>query len=579
MNLKKVIALLVSLVFVVSAFVTATSAVEYRVGGTKGDTAISESYDASVYHQYLKNINLTGDGRLDTVAIALSQIGYQEGNDDSQFAGTFAGSKNYTEFNRNVGDYGSGYGGDYAWCASFVSFALYQARTHNYSKYNDICRNHTNDGNYIWKEIGCQKWREQLDKFGYLKASASLGGNYVPTTGDLIFFGSKADHSSHIGLVVYCDGTNVYTVEGNTSQAAGLETNGGGVYFKSYELTSSRILGYGVLPYKTNSNAIRPDYTGKTFTTGIYINTNFENRGQVFKAYSDEACTKSGREIKTNTMFEITEFVSPTVAKVKYYTITNTAYAERTGYVNIETIKGIVVQAVSYGGTYVPEDNGGNDNGGNDNGGNNGGTTETPPVYDPNNTFVEITKGNGYVGHNVLDYLIDDESKGLTSKEFTLDIKSKLCLSGYAGFSQGIINSGYYFDNDTEHVYWNSNFLSVGDATATAACGDKAMNFTIKANLTKVSAGEHTVHFMLKLADGTFVIIDSLKFTSTETVEQPPVGGDDNGNNGEEQTTTTAPAPAPAPTSSGCGSTIGGISAIVVAFAASVAMFFKKKRK
>ena len=574
MSFKKVLALFISVVLVAAVFVTAASAVEYRVGGTKGNTAISDSYNASIYHEYLKQIPLTGDGRLDTVAIALSQIGYQEGNDNTQFAGTYPGSQNFTEFNRNFGDWGSGYGngsaGQYAWCAAFVAFSLYQARTHNYGKMNDWCRDHTDDANYIWREISCINWLNQLDRHGYFKKSQEYGGSYKPKTGDLIFFGESSTKSNHIGIVVYCEGNTVYTIEGNTSQAAGLNANGGGVYFKSYALSHSKIRGYGVLPYKTNSEALTPNYSGKTFTTGIYVNTDYEANGQVIRTYTDAACSKAGRDIKENSLFEILEFVSPTIVKVKYYQTTNTAFGAKTGYVKLAEITGKVAQAVNYGGVYVEETPVDPPVGGDPVTPNPpvGGdpVTPDPPVNDPNNTFVEITKGNQYKAHMVFDYLIDGVSKGVDTKSFEILTTSKLSISGYAGFEQNIVNSGYYFDDDKENITWNSSFLSAADDATKAVAGDKAMCFTINAKMSKVPAGEHTVNYVLKLGDGTFVIVDSLTFVSSDPVtEQPPV-----------ETPTT---PDPAPTKSGCGSTIGGVSAIALAMAASVAFIAKKKRK
>ncbi len=604
MNLKKAIALLVSLVFVSSAFATAASAVTYRVGGTSGTTAISSSYSSSIYNEYLSKINLTGDGRLDTVAIALSQIGYQEGNDDTQFAGTYPGSKNFTEFNRNFGDYGSGYGNEYnssgtlvsqyAWCAAFVSFSLYQARTHNYSKMSDWCRAHDGDSNYIWKEISCIQWLNQLDSFGYFKKSPQYGGTYVPRTGDLIFFGESSSKSNHIGIVVYSDGTNVYTVEGNTSQAAGLEANGGGVYFKSYALTNSRIRGYGVLPYKTNSSAFAPDYTGKMTTTGIYINTNYNNTGSIIRAYSDEACTKGAGDIKTNTLFEITGFVSETVAQCTFYrTNSSGVFAKVTGYIKTNA-SCRVVQAASYGEKYTPS------------------TTPThtceskcstcnkcldtactesacavkcqghttpTPTPDTNNTFVAIDKGNGYVAHSLANYTLNGESCGMDSRSFTMTAGDSLGIVGFAGFSQSIVNSGYFLDNDRDNVYWNSNFLSAGDSAATATAGNKAMNFNMTIDAASIPEGEHTVNFMLKLADGTFVIVETL----TVNREADNAGGEQGGDTstggdaatpGEE--TTTAPA---SNDKSRCGSSVSGISVILIAIASAITAFVSRKKK
>lgn len=54
----------------------------------------------------------------------------------------------------------------------------------------------------------------------------------------------------HTGLVVGVSNNRVYTIEGNTSSAAGVVPNGGCVRDKSYPLGASYIGGYG-----------RPDYS------------------------------------------------------------------------------------------------------------------------------------------------------------------------------------------------------------------------------------------------------------------------------------------------------------------------------
>lgn len=59
--------------------------------------------------------------------------------------------------------------------------------------------------------------------------------------GDTIFFDWQGDgHTDHIGLVIGTDGTNVYTVEGNSGDA---------VKLKSYPIGSSVIYGYGLMNY------------------------------------------------------------------------------------------------------------------------------------------------------------------------------------------------------------------------------------------------------------------------------------------------------------------------------------------
>lgn len=175
--------------------------------------------------------------------------------------------------------------------------------------------------------------------------------------------------------------------------------------------------------------------------------------------------------------------------------------------------------------------------------------TEKPTEPDLNNTFVEISKGNGYVAHSATAPTVTD---------------TKLGITGYAGFTQNIVNSGYYFDDNKDGVKWNSSFLSKSDDATKAIAGDKAMDFNMEINIPELEAGEHTVSFMLKLADGTFVIIDTASFTVEAKQPSTPV---------------TPPTPStPAPSSSGCGGTIGRVSAIVIAIAA-IPLFLRKKRK
>ncbi len=263
----KLLSLLLSLIVAASSLNIVVSAAPY----ISGANSASSSYESNVYYQNLSAVPLTGDGRLDVIAIALSQLGYQEGNADGEYGGTVAGTNNYTEFNRNMGSFGYGYGGsNYSWCASFVSFCLLQSGCTTLNSISDWCRSHQGDSNYIWREVSCSKWAAQLRACGYFRNK----GSYTPRSGDLIFFkSSNSSYESHIGFVVYTDESKVYTIEGNTSSSSGLETNGGGVYFKSYSLDSSYIAGYGELPYKTVSNEAKIDYSGASPSAGLYVAT------------------------------------------------------------------------------------------------------------------------------------------------------------------------------------------------------------------------------------------------------------------------------------------------------------------
>lgn len=307
----KYLSILLSLILLFSAIALPCSALTYRAGANSA----SQSYKDSIYYQNLTSIPLTGDNRTDVLAVALSQLGYQEGNSDGQYSGTVSGSNNYTEYNRNIGTWSSsvGYGGSsYAWCASFVSFCLFQAQCHNYTNFSDWCREHTGDKNYIWKEISCVQWATQLRRYGYFQYSKTFGGTYTPIYGDLIFFTSSGDKDkeSHIGLVLYSDGSKVYTVEGNTSSASGLETNGGGVYFKSYDLTSTKISGYGVLPYKSDDTVKKIDYTGTNITPGLYVAASSNKY-----VYANAGDANYTWLLPKYSVFEVTEIVSGGLVK------------------------------------------------------------------------------------------------------------------------------------------------------------------------------------------------------------------------------------------------------------------------
>lgn len=67
-----------------------------------------------------------------------------------------------------------------------------------------------------------------------------------PQPGDQIFFTNDGGKTMyHTGIVEKVAGGRVYTIEGNTSSAAGVVENGGCVRDKSYALTYSKIGGYG----------------------------------------------------------------------------------------------------------------------------------------------------------------------------------------------------------------------------------------------------------------------------------------------------------------------------------------------
>ncbi|MBQ3981854.1 MAG: CHAP domain-containing protein, partial [Treponema sp.] len=151
---------------------------------------------------------MTGDQRYDLIAVALSQVGYHEGNSDADMDGqNYSGNRNFVEYTRLYGklDNGEGNGTSYgyAWCAAFVSWCLRQARIPE---------------DLVITEVSCPRFIKFLSSAGIYRTRES---RYSPLPGDLIFFknaGSTAT-STHIGIVVGTSDGYVYTVEGNADDA------------------------------------------------------------------------------------------------------------------------------------------------------------------------------------------------------------------------------------------------------------------------------------------------------------------------------------------------------------------------
>lgn len=130
----------------------------------------------------------TGDQRADLVGVALTQVGYREGDN------------NYTK-------YGEWYGAPHtAWCGVFVSW----------------CANQAGIPTSVLKRNGFAN----ASAFGL---SAYYASERTPRSGDLFF---KTD-GSHTGIVYYVEGDYFYTVEGNTDVNS---YNGVGVFIRKRSL-------------------------------------------------------------------------------------------------------------------------------------------------------------------------------------------------------------------------------------------------------------------------------------------------------------------------------------------------------
>jgi hypothetical protein len=123
-----------------------------------------------------------------------------------------------------------------AWCDCFVDWCFYKAYG-TCTAQNMLCGNFDD---YTVNSAGMYKNK----KAWYEKN---------PKVGDQIFFKNSSGKICHTGLVYKVDSKYVYTIEGNTSSAAGVVANGGCVTKKQYLLTYNRIAGYGRPKYATDT--------------------------------------------------------------------------------------------------------------------------------------------------------------------------------------------------------------------------------------------------------------------------------------------------------------------------------------
>ena len=237
MNFKKLAsALLVSLLLVSAAIPAVSALTPYGTGilmrnWLKNDPnyQFSEAYKTSVWYENFTSLELTENDRNNILRIAVSQLGYHEGDSPEDFhGGNTSGTDNYIEYARLlVPNWNNN---SYDWCACFVNWCLNQARFDKASS-----------------EISCRNWVSELTAMGMYQKSQAHGGSYTPRPADFIFFNwdRKSAPANHIGFVLYATDTHVYTIEGNSSND--------NVTIRSYALNDSRVIGYGTPPYHEGS--------------------------------------------------------------------------------------------------------------------------------------------------------------------------------------------------------------------------------------------------------------------------------------------------------------------------------------
>lgn len=169
------------------------------------------------------------------LAVARAELGYQEKRNTAQLdnPSANAGSANYTKYARDldaIRDFYNGAKQSFAWCDVFVDWCMVEAF-----------------GVELALRLLCQPKKSTGAGCTFSARFYQSAGRWfkTPEPGDQIFFTRDGSTSNHTGIVERVDGSTVYTIEGNTSPAYGIVTNGGGVYRKSYPRTSQLILGYG----------------------------------------------------------------------------------------------------------------------------------------------------------------------------------------------------------------------------------------------------------------------------------------------------------------------------------------------
>lgn len=169
------------------------------------------------------------------IAVAKAEVGYKEkasnSNLDNKTAN--AGSANYTKYARDFDKlYPNWYNGKkngFAWCDMFVDWCFLTA--FGYKKALELlCQPEKSAG------AGCTY------SYNYYKNKGQVGR--TPKKGAQIFFGVPGDFS-HTGLVYDFDNSNVYTIEGNTSDQ---------VAYRQYSRSKSNIY-YGYPNYSGSVNA------------------------------------------------------------------------------------------------------------------------------------------------------------------------------------------------------------------------------------------------------------------------------------------------------------------------------------
>lgn len=162
----------------------------------------SYSFKNSQYYKRLCEVNLSKNQRKDIVNVALSQLGYNEGNSPYELDGNTKGTENFTE-------YGRWYGTQDMWCGMFVSWC---ARVSGIS--TEVIPSHA--------FTPCSVEFFIKENRAYTPKELTAQGLYIQQ-GDLVYFKTARNNNivNHVGIAVLSFGKILVTVEGNTLSSDG----------------------------------------------------------------------------------------------------------------------------------------------------------------------------------------------------------------------------------------------------------------------------------------------------------------------------------------------------------------------
>ena len=179
-----------------------------------------------IWEKTFENVKLTGAWTHDMLAIAQTQLGYEES--ERNFVYDKGVQKGYTR-------YGDWYGGvEYGdWCGMFIAFCMHYAGVEG-----------------VPFSCSCDRWTDFLKEAGmYISAEG-----YTPKTGDLIFFDSSRTEitpetspiaADHVGIVTEV----IPATEGEPAAVVTLEGNyHNRVRYETRYLNDPKIIGYAQLP-------------------------------------------------------------------------------------------------------------------------------------------------------------------------------------------------------------------------------------------------------------------------------------------------------------------------------------------